>query len=587
MAAEHKASRILVVDDEEDVLNLLRDVLAFEKYDVVTAHDGKEALTHFRNHNGFDLVITDLMMPGISGLEVLEQVKDHDPITEVVLLTGHGSHDTAIKAMRNGAYDYLQKPMDMMELLLIVQKALERRKLSLENRNYQQNLERIVRERTAELTDTKNFLQRVLESSLDYSIIATNCDGIITLFNRGSEFLLGYRASEVVGKETVLLFTPDDQKGTGTYNQAGDDDGVDVHHEREKVVRRKDGTLITINLSVSTLVGSDGEVDGYLGIAQDITEEKKLQEEVRRHTEHLEDLVRERTGELAERNRELEETIERLNQTQAQLIQSEKMASLGQLSAGVAHEINNPMGFITSNLGALKKYTSRLTEALEACRKRAEEQQVCDLEEINQIWKEKRIAKIIADLDDLFQESLDGAHRVKSIVQDLKSFSHEGRARMMHANLIEGIESTLNIVRNEIKYKAEVEKEFQPIPEVFCNPQQINQVLLNLIVNAAQAIKETPGKINIRTGTVDNDQIWIEVSDNGTGIEQEKLDRIFDPFFTTKDVGEGSGLGLSISYRIIQDHNGSIDVESTPGEGTTFRIKLPVQGPGAETESEE
>jgi len=180
------------------------------------------------------------------------------------------------------------------------------------------------------------------------------------------------------------------------------------------------------------------------------------------------------------------------------------------------------------------------------------------------------------DVLDLLDESHEGASRVKKIVQDLKDFSHAGGDDdWQWANLHTGLESTLNIVNNEIKYKASVIKEFGDIPEVWCLPHQLNQVFMNLLVNAAHAI-ENEGTVTVRTGA-ENDHIWVEVSDTGKGIAPEHLSKIFDPFFTTKPVGKGTGLGLSVSYNIIKKHNGEIRLDSRVGEGTTFRIVLPKQ----------
>ncbi len=574
-----QGQKILVIDDEDEIRTMLHEVLQMQGFNTSSASDGTRGLEKFKEENGFDLVLTDLMMPGIDGIEVLEEIKKIESTTEVILLTGHGSHDTAIDAMKKGAYDYLEKPMDLMELILVVRKALERRRLSAENKLYQEKLERLVEKRTAELTGTQNFLKTVLNASTDYSIIATNCDGIITLFNRGSESLIGYSAKDVEGKESVLLFTPENQQGKGTIRQLKSRRKDELTYEREKIIRRKDGELIVVSLSVTSLTDSKNNVIGTLGIAKDITEEKKLEEELRKYTEKLEDLVGERTRQLEKRNQELEETLEKLHATQAQLVQSEKMASLGQLAAGVAHEINNPMGFIQANIGALRKYTDKLVTVLKFAREECMNGDPVIKEKLEEKWKANRVDRILGDLGDLLSESDDGVTRVKTIVKDLKNFSHLGNAEYASSNLVDGMESTLNIVRNEIKYKAEVERIYEEVPPVMCNVQQINQVFLNILVNAAQAIDKKPGLIRVHVHPEGDDRVSVDISDNGNGIEPSSLDRIFDPFYTTKAIGDGTGLGLSVSYRIIKDHGGTILVDSEVGKGTTFRIILPVKGP--------
>lgn len=288
---------------------------------------------------------------------------------------------------------------------------------------------------------------------------------------------------------------------------------------------------------------------------------------------------------LKKRNQEIQSTLDKLQEVQQQLIQSEKMASVGQLAAGVAHEINNPIGYINSNLTSLKHYVDDLL-ALVTVYEKAEI--FCTntqyLAQINTLKQKIDLEFLKTDVIDLLEESHEGASRVKKIVQDLKDFSHLGADDWEWADLRVGLESTLNIVNNEIKYKARVIKDFGEMPEVRCLPHQLNQVFMNLLVNAAHAI-EQEGVITLRTGT-DNDHAWIEVSDTGNGIAPEHLSKIFDPFFTTKPVGKGTGLGLSVSYNIIKKHQGEIQLTSQLGQGTTFRIVLPIAGVVIENEQE-
>ena len=251
----------------------------------------------------------------------------------------------------------------------------------------------------------------------------------------------------------------------------------------------------------------------------------------------------------------------------SQLLQSEKMASIGVLAAGVAHEINNPVGFVGSNLGTLKSYSEDLVALLEACRAgRATEADFAAAD----------FDYLKTDLAELIRESRDGLERVRKIVADLKDFSRVDRAEWQEADLNAGIECTLNVVWNELKYKADVVRAYDPsLPRVACLPAQINLVAMNLLVNAAHAIAER-GVITVRTGH-DADWAWIEVEDNGTGMPPEVLKHIFDPFYTTKPVGKGTGLGLSISYDIVRKHGGRIDVTSEPGHGSCFRVCLPLR----------
>ncbi len=265
-----------------------------------------------------------------------------------------------------------------------------------------------------------------------------------------------------------------------------------------------------------------------------------------------------------------------LQQMQGQIVHQEKMASIGQLAAGVAHEINNPMGFITSNLTSLGKYADRLDEYIAAL---LQSLGSCPnhpgIDEIDRLRQKLKVDYIISDVRELVNESLDGAGRVSRIVQDLKSFSRVDLAECCRTNLNEALETTINIAWNEMKYVAALERDFGDIPDIVCYPQQLNQVFLNLLVNASQAIN-IQGTITVRTWS-DHDSVLVSVSDTGKGMPEEVKRRVFEPFYTTKEAGKGTGLGLSISADIVRKHGGEITVESEVGAGTTFTVRLPVK----------
>ena len=286
--------------------------------------------------------------------------------------------------------------------------------------------------------------------------------------------------------------------------------------------------------------------------------------------------------ELQKKYAELENTHRMLSQTQTQLIQSEKMASLGVLVAGVAHEINNPVGFVMSNLEtlddylkALKKLIENYTQLSEAVRNQDEKMKTQSLKNIETVWKEENIAFILEDLVSLVPESLEGTHRIEGIVSGLKNFARSDEANFTEADINACIESTLKVAANELKYKADVRTEFSELPKILCFPGELNQVFLNLLTNAAQAI-ETRGEIRVIT-RIQNGHILIQISDTGSGIKPENIPKIFDPFFTTKPVGQGTGLGLSISHGIVKKHGGEILVESERGKGTTVKILIPMK----------
>jgi two-component system NtrC family sensor kinase len=289
------------------------------------------------------------------------------------------------------------------------------------------------------------------------------------------------------------------------------------------------------------------------------------------------------TTELRMAGQELEKAYAELKDAQLKIFQQEKMASVGQLAAGVAHEINNPMGFISSNLTTLKKYIDRMAEFMAVTDQvLVASQGIADAEKVPEAKKRLKIDYIMADSCQLIAESQDGAGRVRRIVQDLKSFSRVDQVESAWINLNEALETTINIAWNEIKYIAELERNFGDIPLVKCYPQQVNQVFLNLLVNAAHALGDTRGTITVRTWC-EEEHVSVSVSDTGCGIPAKILQRIFEPFFTTKEVGKGTGLGLSISYDIVRKHGGEITVESETGVGSTFIIRLPVAGPYGST----
>jgi signal transduction histidine kinase len=277
---------------------------------------------------------------------------------------------------------------------------------------------------------------------------------------------------------------------------------------------------------------------------------------------------------LGARNAELESALRELGEAQAQLVHRAKMSSLGQLVAGIAHEINNPVGFIQGNLHFLEDYTRQLISALEACEAAAQ----TDAEvrsRLEAVRKERRLDAIIADVDSVVLAIREGVQRTLQIVADLRTFSRLDRSEILNVNLHEALDCTLNLLRGRLK-EIEVVREFGDIPIVSCLGGQLNQVFMNLLTNAADAVKDRAGRIVIRTGSVTNERVFVDVQDNGVGIPPEHLEHIFDPFFTTKDVGEGTGLGLSISYGVIARHGGTIHVASQPGEGTCFRIEIPI-----------
>lgn len=264
----------------------------------------------------------------------------------------------------------------------------------------------------------------------------------------------------------------------------------------------------------------------------------------------------------------IQQLEKRITDLTNQLLQSEKLASIGQLAAGVAHEINNPIGYVSSNMKILSEYSqSLIAMTKELAATLPEPQQIA-------LFDKYDFAYLCQDVPILVRESEEGLQRVIEIISDLKDFSHIEEAEFAKADLHHGIQSTLNIVNNEIKYKVEVIKNFTELPEIECMPSQINQVILNLLMNAAHAI-EGHGTITITTGCEDK-WVWFSVADTGKGISAEHQAQIFEPFFTTKPRGQGTGLGLALSRSIIDKHNGRIDVKTETGKGSCFTVWLPI-----------
>jgi two-component system, NtrC family, sensor kinase len=441
-----------------------------------------------------------------------------------------------------------------------------------------------------------------------------NAQHVVTHFNKACVRILGIRAEDVLGKAALgKAFYGKDRPVMADLIVDGTMKGIidDLYqskyrssltipdaYETEGFFPKLGETGRWLFCVAAPLRDEAGVVVGAIETLQDITERKTVDKALMDAQLEVELVVEQRTAELAqvnqtlrddvarrelaeqsliERNAELNALNAQLSSAQEHLIQSEKLASIGQLAAGVAHEINNPIGYIFSNFGTLEKYLAdlfRMLTSYESAETRADA--ALALAEVQALKKAIDLEFLKEDIPTLMQESKEGIVRVRKIVQDLKDFSHvDATLEWQYANLNQCIDSTLNVVNNEVKYKADVIKEYGQLPDVQCMASQINQVVMNLVVNAAHAMGSERGKITVRTGQ-DGTHAWIEVQDTGSGIPKDVLPRIFDPFYTTKPVGKGTGLGLSLSYGIIQKHHGTIEVATEPGQGTTFRIIIPL-----------
>lgn len=337
--------------------------------------------------------------------------------------------------------------------------------------------------------------------------------------------------------------------------------------DNEIILRHSSGEPIFCIESTTILKNEGGETIEIQGIVKDITQRIISERELWRST------------------LELVDANKKLQQTQALMVQHEKLASIGQLAAGVAHEINNPLGFLKSNQNMMEKYIMKI-------QKFYEESGALHIAALDEIKNKYRLQNVFDNINVLTKESDDGFNRIIQIVTDLKSFSRVDQGTGFElVDINAGIESTLIVGWNEIKYVAEVIKEFGDIPPIRCRGNEINQVVLNILINAAQAIqsqkREEKGHITIKT-RMNAGWVKIEIQDDGPGIPEEVQSKVFEPFFTTKEPGKGTGLGLSISYNIIvTKHSGKFSLTSTVGKGTTFLIELSEHGPDGSSQEEE
>ena len=406
-----------------------------------------------------------------------------------------------------------------------------------------------------DLRESEEFSRAVFQSSQTGLVIIHRSTRQIMDANPTAARLLGYELENLVG----LLFDKIIIGGCKNSCLLDHPEGQTLNSTAEMVHRN--GSHFPVLHSVTHVEENNSGVVlfGFL----DITARKLAEDKLR------------------ESHQKLRLALSELQEHKDRIVQSEKMASIGQLAAGVAHEINNPIGFVTSNLGTLSEYTETMATLIQLYRKQAalpadshrEREELRG--QIDQVHADEDVEFILSDLNNVLKETMEGLVRVSEIVQNLKSFAREDRSGHSRHDINGGIEAMIKVVWNELKYRCRLDLDLGEVPPVLGHGGKINQVVMNMMVNAAHAMPQEGGILTIGTRQVE-DNVVITVADNGCGMDETVLSRIFDPFFTTKEVGSGTGLGLSISHGIIQDHGGHIDVDSTPGVGTTFTIILPV-----------
>ena len=424
---------------------------------------------------------------------------------------------------------------------------------------HRNELEHLVFDRTAELLSTHHEMEAFLENA---SV------GIISITGRRiSRGNRKFRAMFELGDDPITGMSPRPLFRSGAELADLRKRAIQTLTRTESLVhemamRTLGGKELWVQLIAYVANPADPEA-GTWWMIQDRTEVRRVEQELQLNYARI------------------KQTNTRLEEAQNQLLQSEKMASIGQLAAGVAHEINNPVGFVSSNLGVLRGYVEPLFQLMMLLKRTpAEALPPAVGQELARVDAAIDLAYIQEDLPQLLDESEEGLSRVKKIVQDLKDFSRVDQAAWQDADLNAGLDSTLNVVMNEVKYKAEIRKHYVTLPPVRCIAAQLNQVFMNLIVNAAHSIAER-GTITLSTWAQDG-SAFVEVRDTGCGMSEDVKRRVFEPFFTTKPVGKGTGLGLSLSFSIIQKHGGHIDIETTEGVGTAFRVRVPIRGPASD-----
>ncbi|MCK9295648.1 MAG: response regulator [Desulfobulbaceae bacterium] len=541
-------AHLLIIDDDPSVRNTLKSIFEWHGYAVSLAGTGAEAV-QLVSADQPDLALIDMRLPDTWGTELVRDLKKNHPRLLCIIITGDASTDTVIDALHQGADGYFTKPLNLEIVLPKIEALLEKKRLQEEIRQL-------------------NDLPRIILEGINESIAIINIrDFVIVSANKVFIRETGLLEDEVIGRPCYAVTHQLAAPCSGPEHACPIREVLATgrHAVAEHVHYDARGKRFYAEISVSPIKDESGQVIQVIHVSRDITGKKELEISLQAERRLLE-----------KTNTQLEQAYNELKQTQSQIVQQEKMASIGQLAAGVAHEINNPMGFISSNLASLDNYLEKLSQFISfqdtLINGRQDEKAWNELQDKR---KKLKIDYLLKDIPALIAESRDGAERVRVIVQNLKNFSRVDGNEVCLTSINDCLETTLNMIRNELKYKAEISLEYgEGLPRVKASPQQLNQVFMNILVNAAQSI-EKKGKITIKTWSEKN-SVRVAISDTGCGIAQQHLPRIFDPFFTTKEVGKGTGLGMSITYDIIKKHNGAIFVASEVGRGTTFTVSLPV-----------
>lgn len=664
--------KILVVDDDAPIRKLLQNFLQEAGYECQTADSVASALSYLEDFP-CDLVLSDIHMPEVSGIELIQEVKATYSKTAVVVVSVMDNPAKTQAVLDLDVYGYIVKPFTRKIVNITVDNALRRHKLELQQKENQQILEALVEKRTIELQDQLSFLQTLMDA-IPLPIYYKNTKGVFQGGNTAWERFEGKNIETLIGK-TVYDIAP---KALADIYHAADlrlmeKGGKQVYESR---IQTADETMREVVFNKSVYMDSRGEPAGMVGVMLDITERKAAVEALRASEEKL-SLIVENLGvaiatispdmeilwmskqmgrwfpdidvadhpicyrsfnspareapcddcptmkalETGERHEattiiptpdgtrhfrliatpihdrhgkviaaiELVEDVTEKLALEQELRHAQKLEAIGQLAAGIAHEINTPIQYVGDNTSFLKEAFEDLKGLLteHVCLMasvKADGDHSEKIKQIEDMTAEADLEYLIEEVPHALDQTLEGVQRVSKIVQAMREFSHPGSEQKVEVDLNKALDSTITVARNEWKYVAALETDFATdLPAVACLPGEVNQVFLNLIINAAHAIDEATdggrqgkGRITISTRAEDH-SVVIRIGDTGAGIPADIQPRIFDPFFTTKKVGKGTGQGLAIAHAVVvEKHGGYLKFETEMGQGTTFMIKLPI-----------
>jgi len=671
MKDKNNRSRILVVDDEMQVLDSIQRILDSEVYEVVTATSAAEACI-LLDCAPAAVIVADYRLPGMNGVQFLKEVLKKWPDTVRIILSGYADIQSVIDAINEGQiYKFITKPWDNLELQITIANAVERYDMSRKNKQLMDDQRQLVDKREHAEQLYKNLVQQ------SFAGVYVVQDGLFKLINDNAASYAGYTASELTGKPSnIMLVHPDDRESharqaremlKGKTNNPygfriltksgqlrwimetlvsiqyegrpavlGNSMDVTILKETEQKLKDRedqyrlltekslagiyviqDGCFCYVNDKAAAYTEYDrSELIGMSSVSLIHPEDwDKLTRQTRemlagKRTDPYEFRLITKNGrvrwlmesslhvtyggrravlancmDITSQKQMEERLVSTLNQlekaygdlasVQAKIIQQQKMASIGQLSAGIAHEINNPMGFISGNLGVLETYARNIESIINIQRDFLSYSSTPEkLKDLELEWKRLKIDRILGDIHKLIQESVAGADRIKKIVTDLMKFSISDELEHKPDDINAGLLNVLSMMKNNFLKEATLREDWGQLPLTRCNIGQLSQAFMGILKNAAQVVG-SGGEIMVATRQ-ENDNIVISISDTGSGIPDDLKERIFEPFFTTREVGQGMGLGLSTAYDIIKKHGGEIRLESEVGKGSTFTILIPI-----------